>query len=136
MSSCFTTRLMQGDTQQSPAEAVPAVCSCCFGQSRPFGDLEVYCWSLIGLFCAGPRHGEQTVYSVKDSATDVILYRGSGGDLPVSPHAICSRVWCIGLVILPFVHTCWSLMHVLSQVALACRRVGPAIRHVPMPRAG
>ena len=30
----------------------------------------------------GPRHGEQTVYSVKGSHTDVILYRGTGGSLP------------------------------------------------------
>ena len=30
----------------------------------------------------GPRMGEQTVYSVKDSSTDVILYRGTGGSLP------------------------------------------------------
>eukprot|EP00729_Bicosta_minor_P001984 gene1984-11448_t len=30
----------------------------------------------------GPRGGEQTVYSVKDSDVDVILYRGQGGDLP------------------------------------------------------
>ena len=30
----------------------------------------------------GPRRGEQTVYSVKNSSTDVILYRGSGGTLP------------------------------------------------------
>lgn len=32
----------------------------------------------------GPRHGEQTVYSVRDSSTDVILYRGKGGDLPAA----------------------------------------------------
>jgi hypothetical protein len=30
----------------------------------------------------GPRHGEQTVYSIQNSSTDVILYRGQGGDLP------------------------------------------------------
>ena len=30
----------------------------------------------------GPRRGEQTVYSVTGTATDVILYRGTGGTVP------------------------------------------------------
>jgi hypothetical protein len=30
----------------------------------------------------GPHHGEQTVYSITGGSTDVILYRGQGGDLP------------------------------------------------------